>query len=97
MGMEKRLALLGELQVLQWFGGKFLLEEQKVEQQLSLASQVSKMGMQCEPRGWEMDLLVAGVCVRAGEWLVLNLGVLCSCLMPRPSGVFPAFLEATWA
>lgn len=51
MGMEKRLALLGELQMLQWFGGKFLLEEQKVEQQLSLASQVSKTGMQCEPRG----------------------------------------------
>ena len=53
--------------------------------------------MQCEPRGWEVDLLVAGVCVRAGERLVLNLGVLCSCLMPRPSGVFPAFLKATWA
>lgn len=51
MGMERRLALLGELQVLQWFGGKFLLDEQEAEQQLNLASQVSKMGMQCEPRG----------------------------------------------
>ena len=51
MGLESRLALLGELQVLQWFGGKFLLDEQEAEQQLNLASQVSKTGMQCEPRG----------------------------------------------
>ena len=85
MGMEKRLALLGEPQVLQWFGGKFLPEEQKVEQQLNLASQVSKTGMQCEPRDgrWACWLLV--FCVGAGERLVLIPGVLCPCLMPRPS------------
>ena len=51
MGLERRLALLGELQVLQWFGGKFLLDEQEAEQQLNLSSRVSKTGMQCEPRG----------------------------------------------
>lgn len=51
MGLERRLALLGELQVLRCFGGKFLLDEQEAEQQLNLTSQVSKTGVQCEPRG----------------------------------------------
>lgn len=60
MGMERRLALLGELQVLQWFGGKFGLvwwDEQEAELQLNLASQVSKTGMQCEPRGMGGELV----------------------------------------
>lgn len=84
-GWRRGWPCLGEPQVLQWFGGKFLPEEQNVEQQLNLASQVSKTGMQCEPRDgrWACWLLV--FCVGAGERLVLIPGVLYPCLMPRPS------------